>query len=110
MSKKRHASAGWHIRLGIFANPPCTGPDLVSLVFDKLQTVKSGESAKELATTIEEVKTFLSENFKWTPILYEMGKVARKYKTKKSEKLDLKEVEEFKINLQTWKAKLIAGK
>ncbi|MHA1143921.1 MAG: hypothetical protein ACTSRW_04220 [Candidatus Helarchaeota archaeon] len=94
----------------IFADNSVTGTDLINQIFDALVQIQVGEIARDLAVTLEKTKKYLSENYKWTPILYEMGKSARIFKARKTESLTQREIEEFKQVLDTWKQKLLEVK
>jgi hypothetical protein len=88
--------------------PPMTaGGTNVNVIFDNLQAqVKVGIASNSMADILDQAREIISQNCKWTPAIYEIGKVARKYR-KDSAVLSENECIDLSKKIAEWKTQII---
>ena len=79
----------------------------VNIIFDNIQAqVKVGISSISIADILDQAREIISQNSKWTPAIYEIGKVARKYR-KDSAVLSENECIDLSKKIAEWKAQIL---
>lgn len=88
--------------------PPITaGGTNVNRIFDNIQAqVKVGMSSISIADILDQAREIISQNCKWTPAIYEIGKVARKFR-KDSAVLSENECIDLSKKIAEWKAQIL---
>ncbi|NHI91174.1 MAG: hypothetical protein EAX96_01640 [Candidatus Lokiarchaeota archaeon] len=91
----------------LIANSQGNGVHLAKKAIEVLEKyLEPGLKSNEIADELEKCKTFISEKYKWIPALYEIGKVARQYKTKKDTPITPKDIIALKQEMNVWSQKL----
>lgn len=80
----------------------------VQKLFVCLKTiVTTSMTYDDLAKNLELARDAISQCYRWVPILYDIGKAARKYKSKSSANLSTEDINEIQKNLVTWEEKIL---
>jgi len=84
-----------------------TGGTDVNIILDNLQAqVKAGISSASMADLLDQAREIISQNCKWTPAIYEIGKLARKLR-KDSMALSENECIDLSKKILEWKAQIL---
>ena len=91
----------------LIANPMGEGIELAKLSLDKvLESVQDSVKSELVAELLEKCKEFISQKYKWSPTLYEIGKIARQFKSKKDVAITNEDITNLKAEVEKWKEKL----
>ena len=91
----------------LIANPVGEGIELAKLSLDKvLESVQDSVKSELVAELLEKCKEFISQKYKWSPTLYEIGKIARQFKSKKDVAITNEDITNLKAEVEKWKEKL----
>jgi len=89
------------------ANPVGEGIELAKKSLDTMvKSIKAGDKSELVAELLEKCKEFISQKYKWSPALYEIGKVAREFKNKKDVAITAGDISNIQSNIEKWKSKL----
>ena len=89
------------------APPITTGGTEVNIILDNLQAqVKAGIASVSMADILDQAREIISQNSKWTPAIYEIGKLARKLR-KDSVALSENECIDLSKKIAEWKAQIL---
>ncbi|MHA1797453.1 MAG: hypothetical protein ACTSVY_03305 [Candidatus Helarchaeota archaeon] len=91
----------------LMANPQGEGIELAKKALECItQYVKEGIKSIEVAEELDKCKKFISEKYKWSPTLYDLGKFARQYKSKKDALITQKDISTIEYEVKKWIQKL----